>query len=55
MGCKSCDGKGWICDTTYDRTGANIGCNTCFSTGRSTEDIKTAVWKVFPKKPTPKD
>lgn len=37
--CQSCDGKGWLIDTTYDRTGEEVGCGACFGTGLSEEVI----------------
>ena len=31
--CQSCSGKGYICDSTYDRTGVDVGCGKCRGTG----------------------
>jgi hypothetical protein len=31
--CPSCNGKGWICDTTYVRSGETVPCGWCYRTG----------------------
>lgn len=31
--CYGCDGKGWFCDSTYDRSGVNVSCKACYGTG----------------------
>lgn len=37
--CKSCDGKGFLLDTTYDRSGELVECTKCYGTGRAQEAI----------------
>lgn len=41
--CKSCDGKGFILDTTYDRSGELVQHEVCYGTGLSRESI----WKLL--------
>lgn len=31
--CTSCSGKGWYCDSTYDRSGVDVYCDRCHGTG----------------------
>lgn len=31
--CTSCSGKGWYCDSTYDRSGEDVSCSRCHGTG----------------------
>lgn len=38
--CPSCDGKGWLVDTTYDRSGEVVECLRCYGTGHSQEFIR---------------
>ncbi len=45
--CYGCDGKGWFCDSTYDRSGVNVSCKACYGTGlpahRVSEIIREAM------------
>lgn len=38
-GCRSCSGKGWLLDTTYDRSGEEVRCTKCYGTGMTQEAI----------------
>jgi DnaJ-class molecular chaperone len=53
--CPSCRGKGWICDTTYDRSGTNVRCARCYGTGRSEDQIRRAVHRLYKPVPVPAD
>lgn len=38
--CTSCDGKGWVNDTTYDRSGNYVRCRVCYGTGLPSQDVE---------------
>lgn len=46
-GCQSCDGKGFICDTTYDRTGENVQCGRCYGTGFPADRVAKIIRDAF--------
>ncbi len=45
--CSTCHGKGFICDTTYDRTGVDHQCSQCFGTGFDADKVKAIIDRAF--------
>lgn len=41
--CPLCDGAGWICDTTYDRTGVMAVCDRCYGTGLPSKRVEEII------------
>ena len=45
--CMGCDGKGYICDTTYDRTGVDTPCGRCHGSGLPAERVEKIISDAF--------
>lgn len=45
--CIACHGKGWICDTTYDRTGQDVQCDRCHGSGLPRDKVQEIIRSAF--------
>lgn len=45
--CTSCSGKGWYCDSTYDRSGEDVICSRCHGTGLPDTRVAEIIREAF--------
>ena len=45
--CTACDGKGWICDTTYDRAGVSMPCGRCHASCLPKDQVDRIIADAF--------
>ncbi|MCK4500990.1 hypothetical protein KAU11_10875 [Candidatus Babeliales bacterium] len=45
--CKSCAGKGFFSDTTYDRCGSDTQCGKCHGTGLPEDKVASIIKDAF--------
>jgi len=47
VACSACDGKGWFCDSTYDRSGVNVSCDRCHGSGKPDDEVRQIISAAF--------
>lgn len=45
--CSGCGGRGWFCDSTYDRSGEDVSCDRCHGTGLPAHRVAEIIREAF--------
>ena len=47
--CRTCEGRGYFLDSTYDRAGINVSCGVCYGTGLHKKQVDKIIIETFKK------